>query len=96
MSPPIYYFVNSTRNEFCSFDDALPILQALTNAVAKYGWVLQDDIKVESELSGHTILLEYLVHVKEYTDAEVKKELDTIHSEQTLLVSTIKTMLGYS
>ena len=96
MSSPTYYFINSTRNEFCPFDDTLPILQALTNAVTKYGWVLQDDIKVESALSGNTFLIEYLVDVKKYRSAEIKKQLEIIDTEQKMFVSSIKTMFGYS
>ena len=70
MSPPTYYFVNSTRKEFCSFDDRLPVLQALTQIVHKHAWVMEDDIKVETELSDSTFLIEYLTNEKEYKDLD--------------------------
>jgi hypothetical protein len=66
MSPPTYYFVNKTREEFCSFNDTLPILQELMAAIKMYDWTVEDEIKVECELSNQTFLVEYLTNDKGY------------------------------
>ena len=76
MSPPTYYFVNSTRKEFCTFDDKLPILEVLTNTVHKYEWTLQDDIKVESEMSDFTYLIDYLINDKNYVWLDYDSDYD--------------------
>lgn len=76
MSPPTYYFVNSTRNEFCTFDDKIPILEVLTSTVNKYEWELQDNIKVESELSDSTYLIDYLINDKNYVWLDYDSDYD--------------------
>jgi len=68
--------VNSTRKEFCTFDDKLPILQVLTSTVNKYEWTLQDNIKVESELSDSTYLIDYLINDMNYVWLDYDSESD--------------------
>ena len=66
MSQPTFYFVNKTREEFCSFKDTLPILQELMASIKMYDWTVEDDIKVECELNNQKFLVEYLTNDKGY------------------------------
>ena len=65
MSEPTYYFINNTRREFCYFDNDYSIFQELTNAVNfNTGWTLQDDIRIHSEPSNSTVLVELMIDLQ--------------------------------
>jgi len=71
MSSPIYYFINHTRKEFCCFDKNYPIFEELNHAMKwNKGWTLEDNICVESEPSGSTVLLESLMNILNYKDLD--------------------------
>jgi hypothetical protein len=71
MSSPIYYFINHSRNEFCCFDKNYPIFEELVNAMKwNKGWILEDNICIDSELPGSTVLIEFLMDILKYKDLD--------------------------
>ena len=51
---PSYYFINHTRGEFCYFDENNRIIEELIIVINKNeGWTIDDDIKVDSEISEY-------------------------------------------
>lgn len=71
MSPPSYYFVNHTRKEFCTFDNDISIFLSITNAIEQNnGWKNTDNITIESELSGETALVEFMMNTQGYKDLD--------------------------
>ena len=68
MSPPTYYLINKTQKEFCSFDNRISIFKVMKNTLKLYtNWTKTDNICIDSEDAGSTVLLEYLINSKEYT-----------------------------
>jgi len=68
MSPPSYYLVNHSRKEFHYFENKQSIFKVLQESLAYPGWKDTDDLHVESELSGSTVLIEHLLNDLEYKD----------------------------
>lgn len=79
MSPPTYYFVNYTCKEFCWFNNKSPIFQELTHIVKwNHRWTLEDNIHVESELSGSTFLIEHLVNDLQFVNLDYDSSEDSV------------------
>jgi len=54
----MYYLINHTRKEFCSFDTKIPVFELLNMIMKLYPtWNTTDDIKVDSEYTSDSPLL---------------------------------------
>jgi len=70
MSRPAYYLVNHTRKEFLYFYNKQSIFKVLQEVMAAFPeWKDADDVHVDTELCGSTVLIEHLTNL-EYKDLQ--------------------------
>ena len=66
-----YYFVNDSRQEFCSFTNSISIVKALNDALTyNVGWHATDSIHIGSDKVDEATCLMYL-DSKRYTHAKM-------------------------
>jgi hypothetical protein len=68
----MYYLLNHTRKEFCSFDTKIPVFELLAMIIKLYPtWNTTDDIKVDSEYTSDSpLLFIHLIKDLKYKDLD--------------------------
>jgi hypothetical protein len=76
MSPPSYYLVNKTRKEFLCFDESVPLFTILKGVLVDYpAWKETDNIHVDSDLAGSTVVMEHYINVLAYRDLHAEESV---------------------
>ena len=68
---PTFFFINHTTKQLCIFDNTISIMRSIEIAIQRNSnWSFTDEICIDSQLSNHTYLLDYLINDLEYRDLD--------------------------
>jgi hypothetical protein len=65
-----FYLINHSAKEFCTFDNAIPIITALKRSLRANNWQSTDDICVDYEDTNSFNLLNHLVNALVYINMD--------------------------